>query len=100
LLQNFLAKKSLKPPIDERPLEIKKSLEAIVHKIGREGIHLVSKSQHLIFVHSTMIKKVYRIGEKLNVKITFLSPQGYSGSLITSKRKSNARWMRGTILNT
>jgi uncharacterized protein len=80
-----LANKEELKPIHERPLEIKETVEAIVHKIGREGIHLVTQTQQLIFVHHTMIKKEYRIGEKVEVKITFHSEQGYSGSLIAQK---------------
>lgn len=73
---------TLKP---EHELELKSSVKAIVQKIGQEGVNLLTHDGHFVFVHHTMIKKDLRLGEEVEVKITFLSDKGYTGSLAEQK---------------
>lgn len=73
---------TLKP---EHELELKSSVKAIVQKIGQEGVNLLTYDGHFVFVHHTMIKKDLRLGEEVEVKITFLSEKGYTGSLAEQK---------------
>ena len=72
----------LKP---EKPLELKDKVKAIVQKIGREGLSLITDFGHSIFVHESMIKHDVRLGESLEVTITYVGDKGYSGSLMAQK---------------
>lgn len=75
--------------IPDRPLELKETVNAHVQKIGREGMNLLTGDGHFIFVHHTMYKQPYRLGQELEVKLTYRSEKGYTGSLI--EQKENAR---------
>lgn len=72
----------LKP---EKELELKSSVKAIVQKIGQEGVNLLTPDGHFVFVHHTMIKNELRLGEEVEVKVTYLSEKGYTGSLADQK---------------
>ena len=67
------------------PLEVKQKIEAYVQKIGKEGVNLLSEEGYPVFVHHSMIKETLRLGEKKEVRITFISEKGYTGSLIEQK---------------
>ena len=69
----------------EKPLELKETVKARVQKIGREGINLLTPEGHWIFVHHSMHKDVLHYGQEVNVKITFQSEKGYTGSLAPQK---------------
>lgn len=73
------------PLTTAKPLELKDVCQAFVHKIGNQGINLVTKDFQFIYVHHTMYKKNYRLGEAVEVKIVYHSEQGYTGSLIPQK---------------
>lgn len=77
-----LSDPSLNP---SEPLVLKQTVEAIVQKIGKQGINLITKQGHVIFVHESLIKEEVRYGEVVNVKITYISEKGYSGSLGAQK---------------
>lgn len=72
----------LKP---EHELKLKDTVLAYVQKIGREGINLLTPEGHFIFVHHTMIKRQIRYGMAVEVKVTYQSEKGYSGSLVAQK---------------
>ncbi|MBE0700983.1 MAG: hypothetical protein IH571_04790 [Acholeplasmataceae bacterium] len=76
---------TLKP---KRPLDLKEKIIAYVQKIGKEGMNLLSKEGHDIFVHHTMYKKPHRLGQEIEVKVTYHSDKGYTGSLIDQKEVS------------
>lgn len=73
------------PLTTAKPLEVKDLVKARVHRIGNQGINLVTDDYQFIFVHHTMYKKSYRLGEEIEVKIVYHSDQGYTGSLIPQK---------------
>ncbi|MFP4178357.1 MAG: S1 RNA-binding domain-containing protein [Acholeplasmataceae bacterium] len=73
------------PLTTKKPLERKDVVEARVHRIGNQGIDLVTDDYQFIFVHHTMYKRKYRIGETVEVKVVYHSDQGYTGSLIPQK---------------
>ena len=72
----------LKP---EKELELKSTVRAFVQKMGQEGVNLLTSDGHFIFVHHTMIKNELRLGEEVEVKVTYLSDKGYTGSLAEQK---------------
>ncbi len=72
----------LKP---EAPIELKETIAAYVQKIGREGVNLITVDGHWIFVHNSLYKEALRYGQEVNVKVTFHSEKGYTGSLVPQK---------------
>jgi predicted RNA-binding protein (virulence factor B family) len=87
----LVAKVALKEEIKlkpEQPLSVKDKVNCFVQKIGREGVNLLSKEGYQVFVHHSMIKETLRLGEEKEVKITFISEKGYTGSLIEQKEVS------------
>lgn len=84
----LVAKLASKSDVTLKPaneLELKSSVKAFVQKIGQEGVNLLTPDGHFIFVHHTMIKRELRLGEEVEVKVTFLSDKGYTGSLAEQK---------------
>ncbi len=69
----------------EEPLELKKTVPARVQKIGREGVNLLTKDGHWIFVHHSMYKETLRYGQEVDVKVVYHSEKGYTGSLAPQK---------------
>jgi len=67
------------------PLELKSKVKASVHKIGKQGINLVTLDNHFIFVHHSLMNEPLRLGQEVSVKVTFHSEKGYSGSLVEQK---------------
>lgn len=65
----------------ENDLEIKKTYKAYVHKLGEQGVSLLTPDGHFVFVHHTLIKEELRYGQEVDVRTTFLSDKGYSGML-------------------
>jgi len=65
--------------------ELGKDVDAYVVKVGNAGINLVTEDHVNIFVHNTMYRGNFRIGEKISVRITHFSDKGYSGSLLPQK---------------
>ncbi|HPX19973.1 MAG TPA: S1-like domain-containing RNA-binding protein [Bacilli bacterium] len=77
-----------KNDVDEikSPLAIGSEVEGIVSHISDIGIGLFASSLAYIFVHKSLMRKTYRIGEKLTVKIININKHNdYNGSLIEQK---------------
>jgi predicted RNA-binding protein (virulence factor B family) len=72
----------LKP---EKELVLKSSVKGFIQRIGQEGANVLTEDGHFIFVHKSMIKESIRYGEEVEVKVTYLSEKGYTGSLAEQK---------------
>lgn len=72
----------LKPQTE---LALKETTHGYIQRIGIEGVNILSKEGHWIFVHHTMIKDEVRLGQEVEVKLTFHSEKGWTGSLIEQK---------------
>ena len=67
-------------------LELNSSVDAIILFFADEGIVLSTKGGHLIFVYNKHIRKQYRLGEVISVKIINIKPNfQYNGTLIEQK---------------
>jgi hypothetical protein len=90
-LKNRLVAKPLnKVEINLKPttkLELHQHVDAFVIHAGKEGLNMITEEGHLIFVHHTQMRRVYRLGEQANVRIARIHEDGYSGSLIEVKEK-------------
>lgn len=84
LVAKIVSKEELKQAPNET-LNPKDKVFAYVQKIGREGINLLTENLSWIFVHQSMVRDHLRLGEKVEVTITFISEKGYTGSLIAQK---------------
>lgn len=58
-----------------------------VQFIGEHGLNLYNKDSDLVFVHKSMYRGSYRLGEKVNAKILNHTDNGYTASLIKQKEE-------------
>ncbi|CCV64000.1 Predicted nucleic acid binding protein, YitL type [Alteracholeplasma palmae J233] len=66
-------------------LEINQEVSGYVHLLGRVGIFIVTEDKKTILVRNSQIRKKYRLGEFVTVKISYKSPIGYEGTFIANK---------------
>ena len=60
-------------------------LSGFVIQIIHEGINVLTEDLHLVFVHQTQMRKSYRLGEKVDVKVIRVYEHTINGSLIKQK---------------
>jgi hypothetical protein len=84
LVAKIVSKEELKTEFKD-DLKPKDKVKAYVQKIGREGINLLTEDLIWIFVHQSMVRDDLRLGEEVEVVITYLSDKGYTGSLTPQK---------------
>lgn len=65
--------------------ELHQEVEATVYYLSPEGISLITKDKQIIFVYQTNMRKKYRIGETVSVKIIHVKEKEYNGTLILQK---------------
>lgn len=66
-------------------LEIGKKYLGYVYRITSQGINIVDENFNIIFVYYKNLRKNYRLGEKVEVKIISKNEDDYSGTLIQQK---------------
>jgi len=66
-------------------LEIGEKYKGYVYRITKQGINIVDENYNIIFVYFKNLRKDYRIGEEVEVKITRKNNDDYSGTLIPQK---------------
>ncbi|MFA5006391.1 MAG: S1-like domain-containing RNA-binding protein [Candidatus Izemoplasmatales bacterium] len=70
----------------DRPLEGDTATDAIVSHFIVDGLILVTEQGHEIFVHENNMRRKYRLGETVNVRILKINPDGEAvGTLIQQK---------------
>ena len=62
-------------------------IKARVIKISEDGITLLTKNLTSIFVKTTNLRRIYRIGEETDVIINYRHNEYYSGQLTLQKEK-------------
>lgn len=72
---------------NETLYDINTLLDATVYRVGENGVNLVTDDLVNVFVHKSMIRDTYHLGQRVSVKIVYKGKQGYSGSLIDNKEK-------------
>lgn len=65
--------------------EVKDKVEAYIYGITSSGLQLITEKKEHLFVHESLIQGQYRIGQKVEVQITYISDKGINGSLIEQK---------------
>ena len=99
-VKNRLTAKLIKPQniFMNNELKINSEKEFFVQYIGAEGMNLYNEDKDLVFVHNSLFRGNYRLGERVNARIINLTENGYSASLI--KQKENLRFDDAeTLLN-
>lgn len=66
-------------------LTVGEDVDFIVQYIGDEGINLYNENHQVAFVHNSMYRGDYRIGEKVNARILNHTENGYTASLVKFK---------------
>lgn len=87
----ILAKPLNKVEIDDLKSDVEYEIgsyqEAYVYRVGKIGINCVTKDMVNIFVHKSMLRQNYRMGQMIVVKLVYKADSGYNGSLIEAKEK-------------
>lgn len=68
-------------------LPIGEKVDGYVYRINEDGINIVTKTFDVIFVYKTQMRKKYRLGEVVNVRIIKKNIDDYTGSFIDSKEE-------------
>jgi hypothetical protein len=66
-------------------LPVNEKVKAFVYRITLDGINLVTENLNIVFVYHANIRKKYRLGEEVLVKILIKNDNDYSGTLIEQK---------------
>lgn len=66
-------------------LNVGDEVSGFVQVIGNIGYFILTDEFNLVLVKKSNVRKAYRLGEILKVKITYETPSGYEGSLIDFK---------------
>lgn len=69
----------------ETTLTLKETVRGFIQRMGKDGLNILTPDGHWIFVHNTMVKDEVRLGEEVEVKLTFHSDKGWTGSLMEQK---------------
>lgn len=86
---SLVAKPINKNQHETKKLSLNETYSATVINISDEGIVTCTKSLNTIFIHKSLIRKSYRIGEVINVKIININKSNeYNGTTIERKELS------------
>lgn len=86
---SLVAKPISKNQHETKKLSLNETYSATVVSISDEGIVTCTKSLNTIFIHKSLIRKSYRIGEVINVKIININKSNeYNGTTIERKELS------------
>jgi predicted RNA-binding protein (virulence factor B family) len=66
-------------------LPINEKVQGYVYRITEDGVNIVTKTFDIVFVYKNNMRKKYRLGEEVNVKIIKKNLDDYNGTLIESK---------------
>lgn len=69
----------------EKTYELGETVKAYAYRFGSEGINFVTEDLVNIFVHKSMYRDTYHMGQLLDVKIIHRGKSGYNGSLVGNK---------------
>ncbi len=87
----ILAKPLNKVEIDDLSPNIEYEMgsyqEAYVYRVGNIGLNCVTKDMVNVFVHKSMLRNTYHVGQMIVVKVVYKADSGYNGSLIEAKEK-------------
>ena len=71
---------------ETKKLETGSKVDATIYRISNEGISLCTNDFNQIFVHRSLLRDKYRLGQTINVKIININEKGnYNGTLIANK---------------
>lgn len=68
-------------------LPLNQKVIGYVYRITEDGINIVTKNYNIVFVYKTNMRKKYRLGEEVNVRIIRKNIDDYTGTLFDSKEE-------------
>lgn len=66
-------------------LELHEEVSGHIQDLGKIGVFVLTQAGNTILVRKSNLRGSYRLGQKVNVKVTYISEKGYEGSLIGTK---------------
>ncbi len=82
----MVAKLVTRHDIDQtEDIPLKSYVHAKIQRVGQEGINALTENGVWVFIHRSMFEGSYRLGQDIDVLVTFQSHRGYSGSLMKKK---------------
>lgn len=69
----------------EEDLEIGSTYDGYVYRLTKNGINVVTLNKNVIFIYFANIRKKYRLGEKVSVKILHKNEDDFSGTVNEQK---------------
>lgn len=85
LIIKVATKEQMQPLAAEEILAENSKVTAHVYRIAPEGINAVTSGYNVIFIYRTNMRREYRLGEEIEVRILKRNIDDYSGSLIENK---------------
>ncbi|HKM29204.1 MAG TPA: S1-like domain-containing RNA-binding protein [Bacilli bacterium] len=85
LIIKVATKEQMQPLAAEEILVENSKVIAHVYRIAPEGINAVTAGYNVIFIYRTNMRREYRLGEEIEVRILKRNIDDYSGSLIENK---------------
>lgn len=85
LFARILTKNEMLELHDGVKLEVDKKYLAYVYRITEKGINVVDEHFNTIFIYYKNLRKTYRLGEAVEVKVIAINDDDYSGTLIEQK---------------
>lgn len=85
LVAKMVTKDEILEAAKEKKIEINDQVNGYVYRITKDGINLVTTDFAVIFVYYTNLRKKYRLGELVEVTITRINDDDYSGTTIQQK---------------
>lgn len=85
LFIRLLNKQEIQALTSDTELEINQKYQGYVYRITDKGINIVTNDFHIIFVYYKNLRKSYRLGEAVEVKIIAKNENDYDGTLIEQK---------------
>ena len=83
--KNRLFVSFMEPPKKDDTLEMNQQVEATMYKYTVEGMKLITDDGIHIYVHESQYEEKLRIGQRVKVKIIYVSDKGYSGTIAPQK---------------
>lgn len=68
-------------------LPLNEKVPGYIYRVSEDGVNIVTKTYNIVFVYKSNLRKKYRLGEEVNVRIIKKNIDDYTGSLIDSKEE-------------
>ncbi|HNZ50571.1 MAG TPA: S1-like domain-containing RNA-binding protein [Bacilli bacterium] len=85
LILKMASKEEILKQKQAKELPLNEKVKAFVYRITPDGVNLVTENWNIVFVYHTNLRKKYRLGEEVMVKVLSKNETDYTGTLIDQK---------------